>query len=223
MPSTFTSSLRSLALVGGLLALAGCAHSVASWVAQTRVHQGRLALARGDVRGAELSYRLALKIDPRDETVRAGYVAAAADLAHKQYTLGDLQGALGTIRQAERIEPKNLRLQALRAEIESASLKQSIVSSNYPTYRSAARRILEAYTQLDIANKAILRNLHRFSYTYDTADLTSAIKASYELELDVARNTNRLIAYRQLVSSGVPNAAGSSSSNLGGASLLPLP
>jgi len=223
LPSTLTSKVRPLAMGLALLALYGCAGSVERWIARTRVHQARIALSRGDVRGAELSYRLALRVDPHDASVRAGYVAAAADLAHKQFTLGDLTGALGTLREAEHADPHSLRLEALRASIESARLKESIVSSNYPTYRSAARRILEAYTQLDIANRAILRNFHRFTYTYDTADLTSAIKASYELELDVARNTNRLIAYRQLVSSGVPNAAGAATTSPGTGSLLPLP
>jgi hypothetical protein len=67
-----------------------------------------------------------------------------------------------------------------------------------------------------------LRNLRRFGYTFDTDELSSAIKRSYELELDLAKNTNRLVLYRQLVSSGVPEAP-SESTTFGAGSLLPLP
>jgi hypothetical protein len=82
-------------------------------------------------------------------------------------------------------------------------------------------QIQHAYQQLDVVNKTILASLKRFSYTYDTDELTAAIKSSYDLELDVARNTNRLIAYRQVVSSGVPETMHASSVNA--SSLLPLP
>ncbi len=53
-------------------------------------------------------------------------------------------------------------------------------------------------------------------------DLTSAIKRSYELQLELAKNTNRLIVYRQLVNSGMPEAP-SESTTFGAGSLLPLP
>jgi hypothetical protein len=66
-----------------------------------------------------------------------------------------------------------------------------------------------------------LVNLKRFSYTYDTDELAAAIKNSYDLELEVARITNRLIAYRQVVSSGVPETTHATTGV--NASLLPLP
>ena len=68
----------------------------------------------------------------------------------------------------------------------------------------------------------LLSDLQRFSYTFDSDDLTAAIKRSYELQLDIAKNTNRLVVYRQLVSSGVPETR-SQTTTFGAASLLPLP
>jgi hypothetical protein len=43
------------------------------------------------------------------------------------------------------------------------------------------------------------------------------------MQLDIAKNTNRLIAYRQLVESGAPQAQALSTKNASSASLLPLP
>jgi hypothetical protein len=81
----------------------------------------------------------------------------------------------------------------------------------------------DAYASLSVQTKSILRSLKRFSYTYDTHDLTKAIQGSYELQIDVAKNTNRLIAYRQLVESGVPAATTGAQASAGSGSLLPLP
>jgi hypothetical protein len=71
-------------------------------------------------------------------------------------------------------------------------------------------------------NKRILSELASFSYTYDTANLNRAIRDSYELEGEVARNRRRLVAYRELVESGVP-ANEASGSLAPPASILPLP
>jgi hypothetical protein len=81
--------------------------------------------------------------------------------------------------------------------------------------------IQRTYQQLNAANALVLRDLKRFGYTFDTSDLTSAIKRSYELQLEIEHNTNRLILYRQLVSSGVPETPETSA--FGAGSLLPLP
>jgi hypothetical protein len=69
----------------------------------------------------------------------------------------------------------------------------------------------------------LLKNLKRFAYTFNTNELTAAIKRSYELQLEVTRNTNRLILYRQLVTSGVPETPARSAASFGAGSLLPLP
>jgi tetratricopeptide (TPR) repeat protein len=176
----------------------------------------------GNVRDAELAYRLALKVDPKDPRARAGLVQASGALAQELYTNGDFDDALATLDEGLKVDPASVHLAGLKATIEDAKLKREIVISNYPTYREAGTTIQRAYEQLATTNKSILSGLKRFSYTYDTADLTSAIKRSYSLELDVARNTNRLINYRELVSAGIPESAHTPTSS-GAASLLPLP
>jgi hypothetical protein len=115
-----------------------------------------------------------------------------------------------------------VRLQALRSQIDDARLKREIVLSNYPTYRAAGADLQAAYTALRAQNTLIVHSLHRFAYTYDTQDLTRAIEDSYELQRDIVKNTNRLIAYRQLVESGVPATEKAAATAVSG-SLLPLP
>jgi len=195
---------------------------VTRWIVDTRVHQGDVALERGNAKDADLSYRLALRVDPTDERARAGIVQSAAALALEQFTKGAFDDALETIAEGLKYDPTSVRLAALKATIDDAKLKREIVISNYPTYREAGVQIQRSYEALSASDKAILGALKRFSYSFDTDDLTSAIKKSYDLELDVARNTNRLINYRQVVSSGVPEAA-TQSTQSGAASLLPLP
>ncbi|MBV8636711.1 MAG: tetratricopeptide repeat protein [Candidatus Eremiobacteraeota bacterium] len=216
----FTSKLLAVALAA--LPLTGCAGGVEHWIVNTRVHQGDVAMDRGNVRDAELSYRLALRVDPRDSRARAGLVQASGALAQQLYTSGDFDDALVTLDEGLKVDPGSVRLAGLKSTIEDAKLKREIVISNYPTYKEAGTTIQKAYEQLDTTNKGILSGLKRFSYTYDTVDLTSAIKRSYSLELDVARNTNRLINYRELVSAGIPESAHTTTS-AGAASLLPLP
>ena len=205
------------------LLLAGCAAPVERWIVATRVHQGDVALERGNVRDAELAYRLALRVDPHDPRAQAGYVRAAAGLAHAEYARGDFEDALANIRSGLAIDPQSVRLAALRTTIEEAKLKRDIVISNYPTYRETGLQIRRAYEQLDTTNKLLLHSLERFGYTFDAEDLTAAIKRSYELQLDIAKDTNRLIVYRQLVTSGVPVTPSSGITTSGAASLLPLP
>jgi tetratricopeptide (TPR) repeat protein len=223
--SSIFSFIRRFAAGASLLALVttgGCAGAVQRWIVNTRVHQGEVAIQRGNVRDAEVSFQLALKVDPSDERARSGFVSASADLAQEMYTKGDFEDALATIAAGLKYDPSSVRLAALKASIDDAKLKREIVLSNYPTYRAAGAQIVAAYKQLDVTNKEIVKNLSRFAYTYDTDDLTTAIKRSYDLELDVARNTNRLILYRQVVSSGVPEAPHAATS-ANAASLLPLP
>ena len=206
------------------LATAGCAGTVEHWIVNTRVHQGRLALERGSLHEAELAYRLALRVDPKDPLARAGFSKASIAIADVDYRHSNFEDALATLNAAAKYDPGSVRLQGLRAAIEQAKLKREIVISNYPTYRDAGKDIRKAYAALQDSNKLILKAIERFDYTYDTSDLTSAIEQSYELQLDVAKNTNRLIAYRQLVESGVPQSQqGQGAVSGASASLLPLP
>ena len=54
---------------------------------------------------AELAYRLALRVDPKDPQARTGYVAATAALAHLEYTKGTFDDALATVDAALQREP----------------------------------------------------------------------------------------------------------------------
>jgi tetratricopeptide (TPR) repeat protein len=221
LPRTFICKL--IAVCCGAAVLSGCAGSIERWIVNTRVHQGDVALARGNARDAALAYRLALRVDPADAQARSGYVEAAAALAQLEYTKGSFDDAVATVNQGLAIDPQSVRLAALKATIEQAKLQREIVLSNYPTYRAAGLEIQRAYQQLNATNALLLRNLKHFSYTFDTNQLTAAIKRSYEMQLELARNTNRLVLYRQLVTSGVPEAPAPSSTSFGAGSLLPLP
>ena len=213
--------LRKAMAAALALALSGCAGSIQQWIVNTRVHQGEIAFDRGDVRDAELSYQLALRVDPKDPRAQSGYVRAAAGLAQAQYARGNFDDALATIRDGLRVDPESVRLAALKRTIDDARLKREIVISNYPSYREAGAALARSYEQLDVTNKQLLRSLKRFSYTFDDADLVDAIKRSYELQLDVAKNAGRLISYRQLITSGVPGSASEAPPST--TSLLPLP
>lgn len=213
---------RLIAVLALTLGVTGCASSIQQWIVDTRVHQGAIALERGDVRDAELAYRLALRVDPRDPRAQAGYVRAAAGYAQAQYAKGNFDDALATIRDGLEIDPESVRLAALKRTVDAARLQREIVVSNYPSYREADAALARSYEQLNVTNKQLLRSLKRFSNTFDDADLVDAIKRSYELQLDVAKNGNRLIQYRQLVTSGVPESA-SESTAPSTTSLLPLP
>ena len=204
------------------LALGGCASSIQQWIVNARVHQGEIALERGDSRDAELAYRLALRVDPKDPRAQSGYVRAAAGFAQVLYAKGDFDGALATIRDGLLVDPESVRLAALKRTIDQARLNHEIVVSNYPSYREAGAALARSYEQLDVTNKQLLRSLKRFNYTFDDVDLVNAIKRSYELQLDISKNGNRLIAYRQLVTSGIP-ASASEAGTPATTSLLPLP
>lgn len=217
--------LRALTLgLVVLLTLGGCAGPVERWIVNTRIRQGDDALARGSLHEAELSYGLALRISPHNQRARTGFAHVSEDIAEADYESGNLQDAIATLEAAAKYDPNSVRLQAMRQTFQDAKLKREIVVSNYPTYYAAGKQLSADYVALDAENKTIQHLLKRFSYSYDSGDLTKAIQISYELELDVAKNTNRLVAFRQLVESGAPssekNAAAPAASS---GSLLPLP
>lgn len=220
------SRFRPLLLAGALVcatALQGCAGTVEHWIVNTRVNQGQVALERGSFHEAATAFRLALRVNPHDARARAGFARASADIAEADFRKGDFDDAMATLNEAQRYDAQNVRLQALHSQLQDARLKREIVISNYPTYEGAGLQIQTAYGALNEQTKAILASLKRFNYTYDTQDLTKAIEVSYELQLDVAKNTNRLIAYRQLVESGVPGSTASAQAAAPAGSLLPLP
>jgi tetratricopeptide (TPR) repeat protein len=207
--------------VGTLVTASGCAGPVERWIVNTRIHQGDAALAHENVQEAESSYQLALKVDPTNVRARAGFVAAAAAYAQVQYEKGQLSDALATLDEASKYDPASVRVQALRTTIQQGKLNQEIVISNYPTYSTTGQQIEKAFADLDVSNKTVIKSLRRFNYTYDTQDLTKAIEDTYDLQSDVTRNLNHLIAYRQLVESGVPAEHVDTPGTSG--SILPLP
>lgn len=215
--------VRAAICAAGLgIGLTGCAGPVERWIVDTRVHQGDSALARGSLHEAATAYRLALHVSPTDPRARAGFLNVSGSIADADFRTGNYDDALATITAAQKYDPTNVRLQALRSQIDDARLKRAIVVSNYPTYRAAAAEIQAAFNALRAQNTLIVHGLHRFAYTYDTQDLTRAIEDSYELQRQIARDTNRLIIYRQLVQSGVPATEKAAATAVSG-SLLPLP
>ncbi|HEV2261280.1 MAG TPA: tetratricopeptide repeat protein [Candidatus Rubrimentiphilum sp.] len=214
--------VRIACCLATLVVFNGCAGTVERWILDTRVHQGDVAMARGSLHEAATAYRLALRVNPNDPQARAGFSNASADIADADFRTGNYDDALASINAAQKYDPTNVRLEALRSEIDNARIKREIVLQNYPTYRVSGADIQAAYTALTAQNRLILHSLHRFAYTYDTQDLTRAIEDSYELERDIVRARNRLIAYRQLVQSGVPSTEKGAATSVSG-SLLPLP
>jgi hypothetical protein len=215
--------LAALLLTCAVLALgtSGCATSVAQWIVKERNHQGDIALRNSSYPDASVAYQLALKIEPENKHARDGLTKVQLRLAQTFFAASKFDEAIGALAVASHYSPADDRVGSLRAEIEQAEIKRDIVVSNYPLYKVTGASIQRSYAQLKTQNSEILAALRRFDYTYDTADLAASIRQSYLLNEEVARLTNRLQLYRQLVESGVPEH---SAENLAPpASLLPLP
>jgi predicted negative regulator of RcsB-dependent stress response len=215
--------LTALVLASTVLPLAttGCASGVAHWIVRMRNHQGDVSLANKNFPDASVAYQLALKIGPTDTHARAGLTAVQIRLAETLFSASKFEDALAALAVAARYAPGDDRVIGLRNEIEQAQIKRDIVVSNYPQYQVTGRGLQRAYVQLRASDAQLIAALKRFDYTYDTADLSAAIRQSYALSDDVTRLTNRLVQYRQLVESGIPEHG---AENLAPpASLLPLP
>ena len=214
--------VRMLALAALVATLCpGCAGGLAQGIVAARNHQGDVAYDNGNFSDAAIAYKLALQLAPKDEHARAGLAAVQLRIAEQLYRNSKFDEALAALDVAARYDPQSVRLDGLRSEIEGARIKREIVVSNYPTYRETIVALRRAYVQLKTQSAAISSSLQRFDYTYDSAELTKAIRQSYELNAEVARLTNRLLTYRDAVESGSAPAA--PESNAAGGSLLPLP
>jgi lipopolysaccharide biosynthesis regulator YciM len=215
-------TLRTILVALALLAGAGCAGGLTGFIVAQRNHQGDLALHNGNVKDAQLAYRLALSVDPTDAHARAGYAQAQLAIAGQEYQKSDFDAAVKTLDVAAKYDPQSVRLAELKSEVESARVKRQIVLTNYPTYSETGLALRKAYAQLHLQSNDIVLALQRFGYTYDSAELEKAIEASAELGADTAKLTARLRSYRQLVESGSPAEAGEKPL-APPASLLPLP
>ena len=205
-----------------MLATTGCATSIAHWIVQTRDHQGDVALAHRNFADASVAYQLALKIDPTDKHAAAGLISVQVRLAQTAFAESKFDEAITALLIAAKVSPHDERVEALRSQIEQAEIKREIVVSNYPAYRETGAALQRAYAQVKTQSQAIVATLHRFDYTYDSNELSQAIRESYELDAQIVRLTDRLIQYRQLVDSGVPEDT-DTNAQAPPASLLPLP
>jgi len=214
--------LRTLALALFVLPLTGCAEDVQSFIVNQRNAQGDTAIDHGNLEDAQLAYRLALQMSPDDPHARAGMAAVQLKIAAALFTKSKIEDALAALTIAEKYDPQSVRLAELRTEIGEAKIKHEIVVSNYPTYRETGRGLRRSYLQLKTQTATIVAALERFDYTYDSAELRKAIRASTVLGAEVTRLTARLGSYRQLVESGSPERA-ADEPLAPAASLLPLP
>jgi len=216
---------RSLVLILAVTTvLPGCAGNVTSTIVSARNRQGDTAINNGNSADAALAYKLALQLAPADEHARSGLAAVQLRIAAQLYQSSKFDDALAALSLAAKYDPNSVRLEALRTQIEAARIKREIVLSNYPAYRETGVAIRHAYGQLKLPAAEVANGIQRFEYTYDSAQLSKAIRSSIELHQEVGRLTNRLIAFRRLVESGspqTPTEAQTSASSA--ASLLPLP
>jgi tetratricopeptide (TPR) repeat protein len=212
--------IACLALV--LAPLCGCAGGVSDFIVQQRNSQGDKALDRENLTDAQLAYRLALQVEPDDPHARAGLAAVQLKIAANLYENSKIDEALAALAVAEKYDPQSVRLAELRSEIGEARVKREIVVSNYPTYKETGVALRRSYTQLQTQTATIVDALQRFDYTYDSQELTKAIRASQVLNGEVTRLSARLASYRQLVESGSPDRNGDAAL-APAASLLPLP
>jgi tetratricopeptide (TPR) repeat protein len=219
-----TPLVRSSLLACALLAssLTGCASGIANFIAQTRNHQGDLALSQNNFSDAALAYRLALRVAPDDEHARAGLAHVQLDIAAQEYTLSKFDDALAALAVAEHYDPESVRLAELRTEVEQARVRREIVLSNYPTYRETGLALRKSYAGLRTESNAIVSTLQHFDYSYDADQLVKAIRQSNQLGAELAKLTARLANYRQLVEAGSPDRNGPGPL-APAASLLPLP
>jgi hypothetical protein len=213
-----------LTLAASLLGVAtsGCASTVERWILNTRNHQGDLALQHGNDADASVAYQLALRVDPTNAHAKAGLVAVQRRLAFRAFTTSKFEEAVAALQIAAKYAPGDDRIRALQSQIEQAEIKRDIVVSNYPAYRETGSSIRRQVDGLAQTSKQIAVTLRRFDYTFDSNELTDALRQSYELSDEIKRITLRLVRYRQLVDAGVPESAAAAAVEAP-ASLLPLP
>ncbi|HXW76155.1 MAG TPA: hypothetical protein VEJ20_01965 [Candidatus Eremiobacteraceae bacterium] len=193
----------SAALLAAMtLATSGCASTVTRWMVDLRTSQGEAALEHASLTEAEKEYALALRLDPHDANARAGlarvlYLQARADFTDSRLDQAqiDIDGSLAYAHG----DPDAT---VLGAQIEQAKIRRDVVLANYPLYESAGTSLNDSLKSLAVSQKDIAKDVKSFGNDFDTGHLTQAIVASYDLEEETHRVTQRLISYRALVSTG---------------------
>jgi hypothetical protein len=219
-------TLRTLvfALAAGSLAVttSGCASSVSRWIVETRNHQGDLALQHLNDTDASVAYQLALRVDPQNVHAKTGLVAVQRRIAGKLFQASKFDEAVAALQIAAHYAPGDDRIAALQGQIEQAEIKRDIVVSNYPAYRETGASIRRQVDGIAQSSKQLALTLRRFDYTFDSNELSDAIRQTFQLTDEATRIGRRLARYRQLVDSGVPENAEATAVEPP-ASLLPLP
>ena len=221
MMRTFRTLVFVLAAGSLAVATSGCASAVARWIVDTRNHQGDVALQHQNDADASEAYQLALRVDPANAHAKTGLVAVQRRIATNLFQASKFDEAVAALQIAARYAPGDDRIAALQSQIEQAEIKRDIVVSNYPAYRETGQSIRRQVEGIAQSSKQLSLTLRRFDYTFDSNELTDAIRQTYELNDEVARIGRRLVRYRQLVDSGVPESETTTVEPP--ASLLPLP
>lgn len=213
--------LIRLSVVLLALGTAGCASTISHWIVDTRNHQGDVALEHLNDADASIAYQLALRVDPTNAHAKVGLVTAQTRLASALFATSHFDEAVAALQIAAKYAPNDARVQSLQGQIEQAEIKRDIVVSNYPAYQDVGASIRQQVAGFASTTKQISLTLQRFDYTYDSNELTEALRECYQLDDDVRRVTARLIRYRQLVDAGAPES--DTTDVEPPASLLPLP
>lgn len=215
-------SLAAAASAAALaIAVSGCAGTLTQWMVDLRTSQGDAALANESLLEAQKEYALALKLDPHNAHARDGLAKVLFLQARADFINSKLDQAQLDVQEARKYAPDDAATIALANQIDQAKIRREIVLSNYPLYEPVGTSLSDSLKTLTASQKEIAKQLKLFKSDFDTAHLTKAIIASYDLEDEAHRVTARIISYRSLVTSGAPKARAPAESET--PSLLPIP
>lgn len=221
MPQRRFSEIAAVAAAVLTVSLTGCAGTLTHWMVDLRTSQGDDALANSSLLEAEKEYDLALRLDPHNEHARAGLAKVLFLQARADFINSKLDQAQLDIAGALKYAPGDTAAQALANQIDQAKIRREIVLANYPLYEAVGTSLTDSLNTLTASQKEIAKQLKAFRSDFDTAHLTKAITASYDLEDEAHRVTSRMISYRSLVMSGAPKARAPVQSET--PNLLPVP
>jgi len=182
--------------------LCGCAAPLSRRIVSLRNAQGDAAMANHDLSEARKEYALALALSPANAHARQGLAHVMFLNAGADFINAKLDQAQSEVAAALKYAPNDAATQALKGQIDQAKIRREIVIANYPLYASVGASLGESLKAVDATKKDVEKQLRSFDYDYDTAHLQKAIVESYDLQQDMHRIMLRLVAYRNLVTSG---------------------